>query len=109
MTDGRDASPYPDSSLKEADAEGHGRLKIFLGAAPGVGKTYAMLEAARRRAGEGVDVVAGVVKTHGRIETEALLAGLEVVPKQSHFHRECVLHELDFEARDRPRGMTSVG
>ena len=59
-----------------------GRLKIFLGAAPGVGKTYEMLSAARARDLEGVDVVVGVVETHGRRETEALLDGFEIVPRR---------------------------
>ncbi len=90
--------PEPDALLARAGKEGRGRLKIFLGAAPGVGKTYAMLEAARRRAAEGLDVVAAVVETHGRAETEALLQGLEVLPKRSHFYRERILHEMDLDA-----------
>ncbi|WP_411839106.1 ATP-binding protein [Paracoccus sp. ME4] len=90
--------PEPDALLAQAEREGRGRLKIFLGAAPGVGKTYAMLEAARRRAAEGVDVVAAVVETHGRAETEALLAGLELLPKRAHFYRERILHEMDLDA-----------
>lgn len=98
MTEPEDARPDPEALLEEAALEGRGRLKIFLGAAPGVGKTYAMLEAARRRAGEGIDVVAGVVETHGRLETETLLAGLEVVPKRAHFYRERILHEMDLES-----------
>ncbi|ETX14406.1 histidine kinase [Roseivivax halodurans JCM 10272] len=97
MTETEEARPDPDALLEEASGEGRGKLKIFLGAAPGVGKTYAMLEAARRRAAEGVDVIAGVVETHGRIETETLLAGLEVVPKRAHFYRERILHEMDLE------------
>ncbi|ETX30390.1 sensor histidine kinase [Roseivivax isoporae] len=105
MTDASDPRPDPDALLEEAAGEGRGRLKIFLGAAPGVGKTYAMLEAARRRAAEGVDVAAGVVETHGRGETEALLAGLEVLPKRAHFYRERILHEMDLETliERRPR------
>ena len=77
---------------------GPGRLKIFLGAAPGVGKTYAMLEAARRRAADGVDVVAAVVETHGRAETEALVRGLEVLPRRPHLYRGRILHEMDLDA-----------
>ena len=61
-----------------------GRLKIFLGAAPGVGKTYEMLQEARARVKDGADVVVGVVETHGRKETEALLDGLEVLPRRRH-------------------------
>ncbi|PYE82284.1 sensor histidine kinase [Pseudoroseicyclus aestuarii] len=98
MTAPRETRPDPDALLEEAGGSGRGRLKIFLGAAPGVGKTYAMLETARRRAAEGLDVVAGVVETHGRIETESLLAGLEVIPKRSHLYRERILHEMDLEA-----------
>ena len=58
-----------------------GRLKIFLGAAPGVGKTYEMLTSARQRRREGIDVVVGVVETHGRAETMALVDGLETLPR----------------------------
>ena len=90
--------PEPDALLAQAEREGRGRLKIFLGAAPGVGKTYAMLEAARRRAAEGVDVVAAVVETHGRAETEALLQGLDLLPKRAQFYRERILHEMDLDA-----------
>ncbi len=75
-----------------------GKLKIFLGAAPGVGKTYAMLEAARRRLAEGVDVVAGVVETHGRAETQAMLAGIEIIPRRTVDYRERVLDEMDLDA-----------
>ena len=71
----KEARPAPDALLAEAEKEGRGRLKIFLGAAPGVGKTYSMLEAARDRVARGVDVVVGIVETHGRAETERLLAG----------------------------------
>ena len=71
--------PSPEALLEAARREerGRGRLKIFLGAAPGVGKTYAMLEAAQAKRQDGVDVVVGVVETHGRPETQALLDGLE--------------------------------
>ena len=64
--DDRDGRPSPDALLAEAQREGRGRLKVFLGAAPGVGKTYAMLEAAHERRREGVNVLAGVVETHSR-------------------------------------------
>ena len=75
-----------------------GRLKIFLGAAPGVGKTYAMLEAARARLRDGVDVVAGVVETHGRSETQAMLSGIEIIPRRRVDYRERVLDEMDLDA-----------
>ncbi|MEO7434387.1 MAG: DUF4118 domain-containing protein [Candidatus Binatia bacterium] len=74
------------------------RLRVFMGAAPGVGKTYAMLEAAHERQREGVDVVVGVVETHGRAETQALLVGLEVVPKRAIEHRGRTLREMDLDA-----------
>ncbi len=84
-----DARPDPDELLARIQHEQgqfpRGKLKIFLGYAAGVGKTYAMLEAAHQRKQEGVDVVVGYVETHGRVETEARLAGLEVLPRQAGF------------------------
>jgi len=74
-----DTRPSPDALLEAAEKERRGKHKIFLGAAPGVGKTYEMLSSARRRKAEGVDVVVGLAETHGRAETEAQLAGLEVI------------------------------
>jgi len=65
----------------------HGRLKIFFGMAPGVGKTFAMLAAAQRMAAQGVDVVVGIVETHGRIETEQMLLGLDILPRRAIEHR----------------------
>jgi len=83
--------PDPDVLLARVQAEDRqperGKLKIFLGAAAGVGKTYSMLDAARLRRDEGIDVVVGVVETHGRIETEALLAGLEILPRRQMEYR----------------------
>ncbi|SBW04710.1 Two-component sensor [uncultured Alphaproteobacteria bacterium] len=93
-----DPRPSPDALLAEAAQEGRGRLKIFLGAAPGVGKTFAMLEAARERRREGVDVVVGLVETHGRRETEALLDGLTVLPRLRVPYRERTFEELDLDA-----------
>ncbi len=78
--------------------ESRGRLKIFFGASPGVGKTFAMLEAARRERRAGVDVVVGVVETHGRAETEVLLEGLEILPRRSVAHRGITLQEFDIDA-----------
>jgi two-component system sensor histidine kinase KdpD len=77
----RDGRPSPEALLAAAKEEGRGRLKIFLGAAPGVGKTYEMLLATQARRREGVDVVVGVVEPHGRRETEALLEGLETAAR----------------------------
>jgi len=90
--------PSPDALLKAAEREGRGKLKIFLGAAPGVGKTYEMLSAARRRKAEGVDVVASLVETHGRAETEAQMIGLEVVPRRKVEYKGRVLDEMDIDA-----------
>jgi two-component system sensor histidine kinase KdpD len=90
--------PAPEALLEEAKKEGRGRLKIFLGAYPGVGKTYAMLQAAQERRREGVDVVVGVVETHGRAETEALLRGLEVLPRRRLMYRGRVFAEMDLDA-----------
>ncbi|MEW6218882.1 MAG: sensor histidine kinase KdpD [Thermodesulfobacteriota bacterium] len=94
--------PSPEALLKLAQAEeaetGQGRLKIFLGYAAGVGKTYAMLAVARQRKSEGRDVVAAYVESHGRPETDALLAGLEVLPKAQVSYQGVLLPELDLDA-----------
>ncbi len=90
--------PSPEALLEAAEREGRGRLKVFLGAAPGVGKTYAMLQSARRLLAEGIDVVVGVVETHGRPETEALLEGLTVLPRRQIPYRERSLAEFDLDA-----------
>jgi len=94
--------PDPDVLLARMKAEEakrrRGRLKVFFGACAGVGKTYAMLEAARARRAEGVDVVAGWVETHGRAETEALLAGLERLPPRRLSYRGIALSEMDLDA-----------
>ena len=84
--------------LAAAKQEGRGRLKIFLGAAPGVGKTYEMLLAAQARRRDGIDVVVGVVEAHGRRETEALLEGLEVIPRQQVEYKGHLLAEMDLDA-----------
>jgi two-component system sensor histidine kinase KdpD len=93
-----DDRPSPDALLAVAQRESHGRLKIFLGAAPGVGKTYAMLQAAAERRREGVDIVAGVVETHGRRETEAQLGGLDVLPARQMEYRGKSFREMDLDA-----------
>ena len=86
-----DQRPSPDALLAKASKEENraARLKIFLGAAPGVGKTFEMLQEARARLKDGADVVAGVVETHGRPETEALVEGFEVVAR----------HRLEYKGR----------
>jgi two-component system sensor histidine kinase KdpD len=82
MTSDEPRRPDPDALLAEAAKAGRGRLKVFLGMAPGVGKTYEMLSSARRRKEAGGDVLVGVVETHGRKETEALLDGMEVLARR---------------------------
>jgi len=88
----------PDALLALAKKEGRGHLKIFLGAAPGVGKTYAMLGAARAEKSGGRDVVAGLIETHGRRETEQLIDGLETLPRKPVIYRNQVMHEFDLDA-----------
>ncbi len=92
--------PSPEALLEAARREESrvGKLRIFVGAAPGVGKTYEMLQSARARRKDGYDVVIGVVETHGRKETEALLEGLEVVPRQRIEYRGQLLDEMDLDA-----------
>ncbi|MBI4633317.1 MAG: sensor histidine kinase KdpD [Deltaproteobacteria bacterium] len=94
--------PDPDVLLKQAQREEErkreGTLKIFFGAAPGVGKTFAMLEAAQAKRAEGLDVVVGYVETHGRPDTEALLEGLERLPRRSVDYRGKQLPEFDLDA-----------
>jgi two-component system, OmpR family, sensor histidine kinase KdpD len=94
--------PDPDALLarmrREEAASRRGKLKVFFGASAGVGKTYAMLLSARRRRAEGLDVVAGVVETHGRAETAALLDGIEVLAPKVIAHRGGTLHEFDIDA-----------
>src|SRR6266853_631848 len=92
--------PSPDALLEAARRENDqaGRLKIFVGAAPGVGKTYEMLQSAHAKLKAGVDVVVGVVETHGRAETEALLQGLEVLPRKRLEYKDQILGEMDLDA-----------
>ncbi len=90
--------PSPDELLKEAKEEKRGKLKIFLGAAPGVGKTYAMLSAAKIRRAEGVDTVIGLVETHHRGDTELLATGIESLSRQKLAYRGLTFDELDLDA-----------
>ncbi|RWF14515.1 MAG: sensor histidine kinase KdpD, partial [Mesorhizobium sp.] len=90
--------PSPDALLEHAEREGRGRLRIFLGAAPGVGKTYEMLMAGRARRAEGIDVVVGIVETHGRKETQALVDGYEVIPRRQVEYKGRALEEMDIDA-----------
>ncbi len=88
----------PDALLALAKKEERGRLKIFLGAAPGVGKTYAMLGSARGEKAGGRDVVAGLIETHGRRETEQLIEGFEILPRKPIVYRNQVMKEFDLDA-----------
>src|SRR5260221_1448291 len=94
----RETRPSPEALLDAAKQEERGRLKIFLGAAPGVGKTYEMLSAAKAKRREGFDVVVGVVETHGRRETEVLLDGLEIVPRRQVDYKSHHLADIDLDA-----------
>jgi two-component system sensor histidine kinase KdpD len=95
-----DRRPSPEALLEAARREESraGRLRIFVGAAPGVGKTYEMLQTARARKRDGYDIVVGVVETHGRKETEALLEGLETVPRRHVDYKGRRLDEMDLDA-----------
>jgi len=94
--------PDPDALLaavtKEEAKQKRGQLKIFFGMAAGVGKTYAMLEAAAERLAEGIDVVIGYVETHGRAETEALVVGLPIMPRRKLDYRGTLFEEMDLDA-----------
>ena len=93
--------PDPDALLASIQAEekaaARGRLKVFFGFSPGVGKTYAMLESARRLVADGTDVVIGIIETHGRPETASLVEGLEVLPRLSVAYRGHTLREFDLD------------
>ncbi|MDN5782013.1 MAG: histidine kinase, partial [Luteimonas sp.] len=95
MNDSRDAKA--DALVDELRRQDAGRLTIFLGAAPGVGKTYAMLSRARELKRQGVDLVVGIVETHGRSETASLLDGLELMPRTRSDYRGRSLQELDLD------------
>ncbi|WP_456617977.1 MULTISPECIES: DUF4118 domain-containing protein [unclassified Bradyrhizobium] len=92
--------PSPEALLEAARREesASGKLKIFVGAAPGVGKTYEMLQSAHARRKAGIDVVVGFVETHGRAETEALVRGLEVIPRKKFDYRGQTVEEMDLDA-----------
>lgn len=90
--------PSPEALLRQAAQEGRGRLKVFLGAAPGVGKTYEMLSDGAGRKRAGVDVVIGVIETHGRAETEALTRDYEIIPRREVEYQGRTLTEMDVDA-----------
>ena len=99
MTDDR---PDPDDLLdrikQEEARQARGKLKVFFGSSAGVGKTFAMLSAAQALARQGIDVVVGLVETHGREETARLLDGLELLPRKDVAYRERTLTEFDIDA-----------
>src|ERR1700752_1427276 len=94
--------PDPDAILarmkREQTESARGKLKIFFGMSPGVGKTFAMLQAARQKQAQGCEVVVGIVETHGRQETEALLEGLPIMPRTQLEYRGTNLNEMDLDA-----------
>lgn len=99
--DALDSRPSADDLLRRANedaGDGRGRLRIYLGMAPGVGKTYRMLEEGHRRVARGTDLVVGFVEAHGRPHTIALLEGLEVIPRRHSEYRGVVVEEMDPEA-----------
>src|ERR1700752_2012257 len=97
---GDERRPFPEALLEAARREERrvGKLRIFVGAAPGVGKNYEMLQQAQGRKKDGYDVVVGVVETHGRKETEALLTGLEIIPRRQVQYKGQTLSEMDVDA-----------
>ena len=99
--DALDARPSADEMLRRLHAEsggGRGRLRVYVGMAPGVGKTYRMLEEAHRRAGRGTDIVVGYLEPHGRPRTTELLDGLEILPRRRIEYRGVVVEEMDTDA-----------
>ena len=92
------ARPSGDALLAKLQSETHAPLRIYIGAAPGVGKTWAMIEDAHRFRREGTDVVIGFVESHGRAETEAKIAGLEMVPRRRIDYRGVIVEEMDLDA-----------
>jgi two-component system sensor histidine kinase KdpD len=107
MTNG-DGRPSPESLLAKLKEGERARLRVYIGAAPGVGKTYQMLEEAHYLKRQGVDIVVAVVETHGRAETAALVGDLERVPMKKIEYRGVVLEELDVEAVVRRRPTITV-
>jgi two-component system sensor histidine kinase KdpD len=94
----RDGRPSPEAFLAEAARETRGRFKLFIGAAPGVGKTYEMLSVGKAKLAEGIDTVIGVVETHGRVETAALADAFEIVPRRKLDYKGRETDEMDLDA-----------
>src|SRR5213592_3521641 len=98
MAESPEPRPSRNALLKLAERGPRGKLKVFLGASPGVGKTYTMLSGARRLKAEGRDVVVGLVETHSRADTASLLEGLEVLPRRTIIYKTRSLMEFDVDA-----------
>jgi two-component system, OmpR family, sensor histidine kinase KdpD len=100
----REAAEISEITDNAEEVEPTGHFRIYLGAAPGVGKTYAMLSEAQRRKGRGADIVVGFVESYGRPLTEALIDGLEIIPRKTVDYRGARLEEMDLDAvlRRRP-------
>src|SRR5277367_2333673 len=98
MNQGQPRTKTPEEWLDTAEGQKRGRFKVFLGYAPGVGKTFSMLSEAMRRCGRGEDVVIGVVETHGRERTAELAAQLEQVPRRKLEYKGTLFEEMDVEA-----------
>ena len=98
MPTGSDPRPTADALLARIQEKDRARLRIYIGAAPGVGKTYEMLQEAHALRARGVDAVVGYVETFGRRETEAQLRDLEIVPRRQVEHRGVTLEEMDVDA-----------
>src|SRR5689334_23213655 len=90
--------PTGDEVLAKLQTEQHARLRIYIGAAPGVGKSYSMLEDAHAFRREGVDVVVGLIETYGRAETEAKVGDLEIVPRRKIEYKGVTIEEMDIDA-----------
>ncbi len=94
----KSSSSRPEDFLELVQRSKRGRLKVYMGFAAGVGKTYRMLEEAHALQKRGVDIVIGFIETHGRVETEALVAGLDVIPRKRIEYRGLAIEEMDLDA-----------
>src|SRR5215469_15745659 len=102
------SSPRPEDFLELLKRDARGRLKVYIGFAAGVGKTFRMLEEAHALKKRGVDVVLGLIETHGRADTEALIDGLEVIPRRRIEYRGVAVEEMDLDATLKRRPQVAV-
>src|SRR5947207_15572552 len=98
MSVNRDGRPNPEALLAKLEKTAQARLRVYIGAAPGVGKTYQMLEDGHLLRKQGVDIVIGFIETYGRVDTEAKIGDLEIIPRKKIEYRNVVLEEMDVEA-----------